>query len=122
MPATNVNINIPEGRLYDIGKLLNIANNDNTFINKMMMLFISETTGGLAKINEGYNNGDLKTVKYYAHRMKPSISNLNISILKDDILEIEFMEQKSEALSVKIEKLNKVLETVINQIRSDYKL
>ncbi len=109
-------------QLYDLGKLLSIARNDNGFILKMLQLFISESGQGLIKLNEAYESGDLKTVKYYAHRMKPSITNLGITSIKDDILALEMMEEKTPAIDGNLVLVNNVLNKVMEQLRTEFKL
>ena len=108
--------------LYDLGKLMNIARNDSGFITKMLQLFISETGPALIKINEAYDAGDLKTVKYYAHRMKPSISNLGIGSIKKEVLEIEFLQEKTPEMKEKVAFINTTLSNVIAQLKLDYNL
>ncbi len=109
-------------QLYDLSKLLSIARNDNGFILKMLQLFISESGGGLVKLNEAYESGDLKTVKYYAHRMKPSITNLGITSIKDAVLNLEMMEEKTPAVQTDLILVNKVLEKVMEQLKTEFKL
>ena len=109
-------------QLYDLGKLLSIARNDNGFILKMLQLFISESGQGLIKLNEAYESGDLKTVKYYAHRMKPSITNLGITSIKDAVLALEMMEEKTPAIDSDLVQVNSVLNKVMEQLRTEFKL
>jgi PAS domain S-box-containing protein len=113
---------VKEASLYDLEKLLTIARNDTTFITKMLQLFVSETGQGLIKLKEAYGLDDLKTVKYYAHRMKPSISNLGIDSIKKEVVDIEFMEARTPETDMKLEKLTKTLELVIAAMKADYAL
>ncbi len=108
--------------MYDLGKLLNMARNDPGFITKMLKLFIEETPQSVTKIVEGYQAGDFATVRYYAHRMKPSITNLGIHSLKDDILKIEFMKDDDPEIPELISKLDKVIGKVIEKMKDEYDL
>lgn len=116
-PAT-----IPDGPLYDLSKLLVMGRNDETFIKKMLNLFISETPPAVEKMVEGYKSGDYATVKYFAHRMKPSITNLGINTLKDDIIKIEFMEEPGPEIEHLVNKLDKTIAKVVEQMTKEYSL
>jgi HPt (histidine-containing phosphotransfer) domain-containing protein len=101
---------------------MGIAKNDTSFINKMLQLFISETGTAVEKIVEAYHAGDLKTVKYYAHRMKPSISNLGVNSIKEDVLELEFITARSEEMAGKVANIDRMLAAVITQMKADYNM
>jgi PAS domain S-box-containing protein len=106
--------------LFDISKLLSIARGDAGFINKMLQLFIVETPPAIAKIKEGFQKGDMESVKYYAHRIKPSYGNLGINSLKEEILKIELSTERSAELETLINKLDTVTARVVEQIKQAY--
>ncbi len=121
-PAPQSDPEKPVGKLYDLGKLLVMGRNDEGFIKKMLSLFISETPPAVDKMVEAYKKNDLATVKYFAHRMKPSITNLGINTLKDDIVKIEFMEEPGPDMEKLINKLHKTISTVVIQMNEEYSL
>lgn len=121
-PPVEVEHDKPSGKLYDLSKLLVMGRNDEGFIKKMLNLFISETPPAVDKMVEAYKTNDLATVKYYAHRMKPSITNLGINTLKDDIVKIEFMEDRGADLEILINKLHKTISAVVEQMNKEYNL
>ncbi len=112
-------------QLYNIDKLREMSGKDNGFIIKMLMLFVTEIPQSIIKIKEGYKTGDLETVKYYAHMIKPSIFNLCINDVRTDILQIESMAEKGVSnveLETKINKLEKVITLVIAQMKKEHTL
>ncbi|MCD6011745.1 MAG: domain S-box protein [Flavipsychrobacter sp.] len=113
---------IPSGPLYDLSKLLVMGRNDENFIKKMLNLFIGETPPAVEKMVEAYKTGDYATVKYYAHRMKPSITNLGINTLRDDIVKIEFMEDPDAEIERLVNKLHKTIALVVEQMTKEYGL
>ncbi len=72
------------------------------------------------KITQGYNTGDLDAVRYFAHRMKPSITNLGILGLKDDILKLEFIKEKNPENDRLVNKLGKTIDRVIAELKREY--
>jgi two-component system, sensor histidine kinase len=114
-----------EEPLFNVNKLLDMSGKNNDFVIKMLLLFVNETPQSVQKIKEGYNTGDLESVKYYAHMMKPSIFNLGINAIKTEIVQIESIAEKgvsSPDLGAKISKLDKVVKEVVAQMKSQYKL
>lgn len=111
--------------LYDLSKLLEMSGNNDDFIIKMLNLFINEIPPSIRKIKEGYETGDLASVKYYGHMLKPSIFNLEIKDVKKEIVLIEASAEKgikTPELGEMIKKLDKVIAIVIDQMTRDYNL
>lgn len=111
--------------LFNVNKLLDMSGKNNDFVVKMLQLFVNETPQSVMKIKDAYKSRDMETVKYYAHMMKPSIFNLGIHPVKDEIVQIETMAENGETgpvIASKIEKLEKIIRLVIEQMRSQYSL
>lgn len=121
-PATPAEPLPPSAPLYDLGKLINMGRNDQEFIKKMLRLFISETPPSVDKIVEAYKVGDFDSIKYYAHRMKPSITNLGIETLKEEIVKIEFVKDKGADMDLMINKLDTTIAEVVRQLKVEYNL
>lgn len=115
----------PSGEpLYDLGMLLSIGRDDPGFIVKMLQLFVHETPPLLAKMKEASDENNFETVRYYAHRMKPSITNLGIKSLKSDVLKVELCQDGDPDVAPLIDKLQTVISEVIlglNQELEKYK-
>ncbi len=107
-------------KLYDLSKLLAICKDDNEFIRKMLSLFVNETPPLVTKMKEGLAAGDFETVRFYAHRMKPSITNLGINTLVSDILKIELTKDDNPELADMVKKLDATIEEVVDQMMAEY--
>ncbi|GAA4463496.1 hypothetical protein GCM10023093_12080 [Nemorincola caseinilytica] len=105
--------------LYDLSMLLGIGRDDPGFIIKMLQLFISETPPLVQKMTEACATGDLKSVRYYAHRMKPSITNLGIKSLKDDVLNIELCKDNDANVAMQIARVEQVLSRVMPELEME---
>jgi HPt (histidine-containing phosphotransfer) domain-containing protein len=82
----------------------------------MIDLFIQQTPAAVKEIVEAYEAGDFAKVKAVAHKMKPSIDNMEISSLVSDIRQIEALAlqgKRSEELGILISKLDEVIEKVV---------
>ena len=113
------------GPLYDLTALKNIGRNDMGFIAKMVQLFIDETPPATHKIKEAYEAGDFVTVKYLAHRIKPSITNMGINTIKHEILQIELQAEKATKtaeLENNINKVYNVIDAVVARLKKEYNL
>jgi PAS domain S-box-containing protein len=108
--------------LYDLTKLNAMSKNDDVFVKKIMKLFIDEATITLKEMNAAISNRDLAKIKSLAHSIKPSIDNLGIHSLKNEIREIEALASKNEdpaKLVLLVEQLNNILQTVIVSLQND---
>jgi len=109
-----------QGLLYDLDYLQNIAGNDHKFIDKMVNIFADITPKAIEEIKNAYAKNDLDTVSKTAHRIKASIDNLGILILKDTIRDIELNTQnygKGEKLTLLINYLETNLIEVLSQLK-----
>jgi len=106
--------------LYDLSKLEEIAKGNKQFVNKMVNLFIKEAASSVSQIKIAFQDGDFSKVKAIAHRIKPSIDNMGISSLKNDIREIEKHAEiylSSKQLDTLITKLETKIALVINDLK-----
>jgi len=111
--------------LYDLTQLKNMGRNDPAFISKMVLLFINEASNGLQKIIDASEHGDVDTIAYFAHRMKPSIFNMGINSIRTEILAIEAIKVKSmnnSELIDNIKKVKTVITEVITRLKAEYQL
>jgi CheY-like chemotaxis protein/HPt (histidine-containing phosphotransfer) domain-containing protein len=119
-PKTNKAVDTP---LYDLCKLKQITRGDEKFIVKMLQVFINETLTGVAKLEQAFETRDLKQVKFLAHRMKSSLSNLNIfsaASIAEKIENAQWTEEEFPVLEDQINDFKKIIDVVIPLITADY--
>jgi CheY-like chemotaxis protein len=112
-------------QLYDLSKIKDLSRGDNNFINKMINIFIEHTPVGLSEMKIAIDNNDAMTASKIAHKMKPSIDNMSISMLKSPIREIE-AEGKSpspnfEKIIMLYNNLEETLNIIVNQLKDKVK-
>lgn len=76
-------------KLYDIDKLKELCDNDADYLQKMVEIFIEQSTTSTKQMQEAMTIKDLQTVSQISHKIKPSIDSLGIDCLKAEIREIE---------------------------------
>ncbi len=126
-PAKAVVISDPDPLdiVYDLTKLKNIGRNDPVFITKMVKLFVDEIPDAVSKICEAYENNDINTITYLAHRIKPSILNMGINSIKTEILKVEAARDhplNETELGQLIGKLDQTISTAVAQLKVEYHL
>jgi CheY-like chemotaxis protein len=104
--------------LYDLSKLHAIANGNQAFIEKMVNLFLLQGPASVEEIKEAYKNKNIEQVKKVAHRLKPSIDNMGVVLLRDIIRNIEHPDTTNPE---KLSELIQQLETNMNEVVSELK-
>jgi PAS domain S-box-containing protein len=106
-------------KLYDLTKLIETARGNKEFINKMIKLFVEQAPSAIEKIRDAFSQADYKTVKETAHRIKPSIDNMGINVLKQPIRDVEALAAEdpgNELLKKAIEQCDQVISEVVKEL------
>lgn len=114
------NIDLP---LFDLKKLIQIAGDNTDFIHKMLALFVTDVPDSMTKIKDAYAIRDFKTIKYLAHRIRPSLLNMSIHSIKEETLQLEALaaaQIAGEEIEGVINKMSNVINKVTAKIKSDY--
>ncbi|MCX6317791.1 MAG: PAS domain S-box protein [Bacteroidetes bacterium] len=106
--------------LFSLKKLEEISRGNNEFVKRMISLFVGQVPAATAEIMEAYKEHDMEKVKSIAHRIKPTIDNLEIHSLKNEIREIETLAAKMKP-SARLENLIQFLQDVIVKVALELK-
>jgi signal transduction histidine kinase/response regulator of citrate/malate metabolism len=109
-----------DDKLYDLSGLEAISRGNQSFINKMVNMFCEQTPGMVRQMKESLNTDNLKKMSDIAHKMKPSIDNLKINSLKEDIRYIEkgYKDNLPKSqLADKLKKIENITNHVIQKMR-----
>lgn len=121
--STNKDNTVLEEPIYDLTKLIAIGGDNPEFVNNMLSLFVSDVPQSMKQIKEAYMSRDFKTIKYLAHRIRPSLLNMGINSLKNESVLLEKMAEKqlvgTEMESI-IEKMITTVNLVSAKIKSQY--
>ena len=101
--------------LFSIAKLKQVGAGNETFISKMLQLFLQQIPPAVAEIRAAHTRGDLKTMRALAHKMKPALQNMDIHSLREVVREIELLPDE-EAGTERTNQMITTMETVITDI------
>jgi HPt (histidine-containing phosphotransfer) domain-containing protein len=102
--------------LYDLDSLKQIARGDEDFIHKMLEIFKKLGRETIVNFQQALENEDWDMAGKAAHKVKPSIDQLNISSIKGTVRKIEdFPKKKGDTEDVKqwIEEVTETLKRVM---------
>jgi HPt (histidine-containing phosphotransfer) domain-containing protein len=111
-----MSFSIPEGQLYDLKLIHEIAHGNTDFVKKMVRLFIDTMPPALAEMRQHLNDSNWKELGAVAHKIKPSIDTMGIELLREDIRTIERYAKESsniDELPALMDKLEGVLQKVM---------
>jgi PAS domain S-box-containing protein len=109
--------------LYDLTSLKNISKGREAFIRKMVDMFCEQTPITVKEMIDAYHANDLEQMGAIAHKLKPSIDNLNILSLQKVIREIEMIgREKLEdpSLPTFLRETENVINKVTELLREEY--
>jgi len=109
--------------LYDLKTLNALSRGNKLFIQKMVKLFCDQSPMLVKEMITAYKINDIKKMGALAHKIKPTLDNLNIDSLKQDIRTIENAGKENNALpelNELLEKTEKTIVRVINKMKKEF--
>lgn len=107
---------------FDLSYIEGISK-EKSFINGMVTTFIEEIPSNIEKMENSLKSGDIEEIGAVAHKIKPTISMLNIEKLKPIVLELENLAKNDGSVS-EIELLIKEMRlgcnSVVSQLKDKY--
>jgi PAS domain S-box-containing protein len=105
-------------KLYDLSSLNNLSRGNKKFVEKMIIIFIEQTSSTIEKVEKAIENKNYKEITQLIHKIKPSIEAVGVISILDDIKKLEKLAIESGDIA-KINtiflKIKKVLKEVISQ-------
>jgi response regulator RpfG family c-di-GMP phosphodiesterase len=114
-PVNKKEIENTNAPLFSIESLVSISRGKKEFITKMLTIFVKEVALSLNSIREAEKNSDIQKIRSVAHRIKPSLNNMGVVSVKNEILKLEFLGDSAEDLNYLPQIINKV-EFVLNEV------
>ncbi len=76
-------------KVTNLAYLKELAKGDMNFINDMVTLFLEQTPDAISKLEKSCSEKDWKTLRFVAHKMKPSFSFVGLNELSDKVNSVE---------------------------------
>ncbi|MEO6315847.1 MAG: ATP-binding protein [Chitinophagaceae bacterium] len=119
-PATNEHAGTA---LYDLSMVRSVSGGDETFIKKMVQLFIETVPPGLADLQDAHSKQEWQRMGKIAHKLKSTIDSMGIVSLKDDIRVIENSGKNGTEtgdLPLLVNKVSDIINSCIVQLQRDF--
>lgn len=107
-------------KLYSLSDLEIMSDGDDAFITTMKQIFEEEMLISIDKITQAFAAGDYNTIRVTAHTMKPSIDNLHILSIKEEIRQLEHGAARQAPLD-ELRPLAAKVESVLKEVIKDMK-
>lgn len=119
--GTSHPVSQPE-KLYDMTKMLELSRGNMDFIVKLVKLFVEQTPDAVIAMQQAFEKADYVALGKVAHRVKPSIDNLGIHLLKNDIrfLEKVTAESDPDMVSKTLDKTGEIILKVVDLLSKEY--
>lgn len=105
--------------LYNLSTLKDLSHGDDSFVDNMLRLFSELSEKAIVEMEDALKRKDYQQINKTAHRLKPSIDNMEIVSLKGKIRELEnFPINGDEDDRIKLlQEVKNTLETISGQIK-----
>jgi PAS domain S-box-containing protein len=106
--------------LYDLSQLEKMSRGNSAFIQRMFVIFLEMVEKNTNILEAALAADDIETIKRTAHKIKPSIDQLDIVSLKDVIRQVEkydLSQGSFQELETLIGKVNEILRAVAQSLK-----
>ncbi len=110
---------------YNLAKVYALSDNDPEFVMQIITLFVTEVPQDMEQIEMGIKNKEYKQAYAYAHKIKPTLDLLGMTVAFEEILQVEAWtkrEGKRHEINDTFESIKSQVEKAIKEINKDYEI
>jgi HPt (histidine-containing phosphotransfer) domain-containing protein len=110
---------------YNLAKVYALSDNDPEFVTQIITLFVTEVPQDLKQIELGIKIKDHKQAYAYAHKIKPTLDLLGMTMAYEEILLVEAWtkaEGKRKEIKATFDSIEDQVEKAIKEIKKDFEL
>ena len=110
---------------YNLAKVYALSDKDPEFVMQIITLFITELPDDVKLIESGIKIKDYKQAYAYAHKIKPSLDLMGMTVAYQEILEVEAWtkaEGKRKEIVDTFESIQSQIDKAIKEIKKDFDL
>jgi len=118
----NINSNVT---LFDLSQLRELGGGDEEFVRKMLTAFKQLAIQSITQFEDAFENNDIVAIRRIAHKIKPSVANLQIKSVLDKIAVLEKFDldvNSSCGLKTLVDDTVKIFRRVVEDIELVYLL
>jgi CheY-like chemotaxis protein len=122
IPFKNHTSMLPENKLYDLSMVQSVSGGDESFIKKMVALFIETVPQNLDELVKATQEENWDQVGKTAHKLKSTVDSMGIKSIKQEIRTVEAnAKQKAqlEEIPALVQKIGTVIHECIGQLQSE---
>ena len=108
---------------YNLSKFYALSDNDEEFVLQIIDLFVTEVPQDLKQIEIGIKEKDHKQAYAYAHKIKPTLDLLGMTMAFEEILQVEAWtraEGKKNEIEATFESIQDQIDKAIKEIKKDF--
>lgn len=110
---------------YNLSKVYALSDNDPEFVMQIISLFVTEVPQDLKQIEQGIKDKDHKQAYAYAHKIKPTLDILGMTMAYEEILQVEAWtsaEGKKKEIEATFESIQDQVDKAIKEIKKDFEI
>jgi HPt (histidine-containing phosphotransfer) domain-containing protein len=110
---------------YNLAKVYALSDNDPEFVMQIITLFVTEVPEDMKQIDLGIKEKDHKLAYAYAHKIKPTLDLLGMSVAFEEILQVEAWtkrEGKRKEINDTFESIQSQVDKAIKEIKKDFEV
>ncbi len=110
---------------YNLAKVYALSDNDPEFVMQIITLFVTEVPEDLKQIDLGIKNKDHKLAYSYAHKIKPSLDLMGMTVAFEEILQVEAwtkVEGKRKEIEHTFESIQSQIDKAVKEIKKDFEI
>lgn len=110
---------------YNLSKVYALSDNDEEFVLQIIGLFVSEVPEDLKQIEIGIKEKDHKQAYAFAHKIKPTLDLLGMTMAFEEILQVEAWtkaEGKRKEIDATFESIQRQVDKAIKEIKKDFNI
>ena len=108
-------------KLYGLELIEKMCRGSLDLVKEMLNVFIEDLPHAVSEIKSAYQNGDFKTIKAVAHRVKPVLNFYSVQSLVHHIPKMEELaeqEDGGEEMQQVINKMDEVITAIVEDMRN----
>lgn len=110
---------------YNLSKVYALSDDDPKFVMQIITLFITEVPQDLKQIELGIKIKNHKHAYAYAHKLKPTLDLLGMTMAYEEILQVvdwTYAEGKRKEIAATFESIESQVEKAIKEIKKDFEI